>query len=269
MSIITRYLFLFLSLLSYVNSFSFQATTRNAFSTSTQQKTIFPKSALFESSDEASEGESATEVEEEKKPKEDPEITALKEEISSVETTLKNLKMKYNTLTEAVEYNSEKGYLRKCAEIDNARRSREMSSSNNQQASQASSIQNFLPFSDLLEDLKEKHSENEFAQGYAALSLKPTFKQLDVEDFTLNVGEPLNRSRGKVVGSEYSNEYGKDVILRVEKDGLELNGWVIQLAECVVSLGSEEDAIREAEEAKKKEEEAKKEEESAEADDTE
>jgi len=268
MSIITRYLFLFLSLFSYVNSFSFTATTRNTFSISTQQKTTFPK-ALYQSSDEASEGEATAEVEE-TKPKEDPEITALKEEISSVETTLKNLKMKHNTLSEAVEYNSEKGYLLKCAEIDNARRSREMSSSNNQEASKASSIQNFLPFYDSLEDLKEKYSANEFAQGYGALSLKPSFKQLDVVDFTLNAGEPLNRSRGKVVGSEYSNEYGKNVVLRVEKGGLELNGWVIQLADCVVSLGSEEDAIREAEEAKKKEEEAKKEEEeSAEANDTE
>lgn len=277
MSIMPSYILLFLSFFGYAKSFSFKASSSKPFTSSLiakQQQTIIAKHVLYlsEETPEASndEGEATTEVEEKEKPKEDPEITALKEEISSIETTLKNLKMKYNTLTEAVEYNSEKGYLRKCAEIDNTRRSREMSSSNNREASQASSIQNFLPFYDLLEDLRTKYDGNDFAQGYSALSLKSTFTQLGVEDFTLNVGETLNRSRGKVIASEYSNEHAKDVIISVEKDGLELNGWVIQLADVVVSLGSEEDAIREAEEAKKAEEEAKKKEEEEEkADDVE
>jgi len=267
MSIISNYILLFLSLFSYVNCFSFKTSGRNPFTSSliAKQQTVIPKHVIYlsEESPEASgdEGETTTEAKEEEKPKEDPEITALKEEISTIETTLKNLKMKYNTLTEAVEYNSEKGYLRKCAEIDNTRRSREMSSSNSREASQASSIQNFLPFYDLLEELKAKY-DDDFAQGYAALSLKSIFSELDVKDFTLNVGEALNRSRGKIVASEYSNEYAKDVVIRVEKGGMELKGWVIQLADVVVSLGSEEDAIKEAEEAKKKaEEEAEKKEE--------
>jgi len=266
MSIITYKVLLLLSLITYINCFSFKASAKNTFTSNliAKQQPISKHVLYLSNANETDESEAATEVEQ--KPKEDPEITSLKEEISSVENKLKNLKMKYNTLSEAVETNSEKGYLLKCAEIDNVRRSREISSSNNKEASQASSIQNFLPHYDSLEGLKEKYSGNDFAQGYAALSLKSTFKQLDVEEYTLNVGEVLNRSRGKAVSSEYSNEYGKDVILRVEKGGLEKNGWVIQLAECVVSLGSEEDAKREAEEAKKKEEEEAKakEEESAE-----
>jgi len=277
MSIIPNYFLLFISLFSYVSCFSFKTSTKNPFTSGViakQQQTI-AKHVLYlsEESPEANgdEGEAATEVEEKEKPKENPEIAALKEEISTIETTLKNLKMKYNTLTDAVEYNSEKGYLLKCADIDNTRRRRETSSSDSREASQASTIQYFIPFYELLEELKIKYDTVEFAKAYAAISLKSSFSQLDVIDFTLNVGETLNRSRGKVVASEYSNDYAKDVIISVEKTGMELKGWVIKLADVVVSLGNEEEAIKEAEEAKKKsEEEAKKNEEDDEkADDVE
>jgi len=205
------------------------------------------------------------EIEEEEKAKEDPEITLLKEEISSVEKKLANLKKSYSYLNDEVETYSEKGYLLKCAEIDNARRSRDASSSSNKLASQASSIQNFLPSYELLESLKDKYVDSEYAQGYAALSLKNAFMQLGVVEFDAKVGEGMDRSQCMVVSEEYSDEYSKGVVIDVVKSGMELNGYVIRLAECVVSLGSEEDAMREAEAAaeaeKLAEEEAKEEEE--------
>merc|ERR1712174_56877 len=105
------------------------------------------------------------------------------------------------------------------------------------------------------------YADNEYAQSYSALSLKNSFQQLDVVEFDAIVGEAMDRSRCKVAGEEYSNEYSKGIVLDVVKSGMELNGFVIRLAECVVSSGSEEDARKEAEEAAAKklaeEEEAK------------
>merc|ERR1712157_573309 len=264
----------------YVNSFSLsKTTTKNMVlfnnlepeleirhqsqvsrSSRTRSAVLF-MSGDNESTEEVTEEPSLEQEEEKLKEEEDPEITSLKDEIKAVESQLLSLKNSYSYLEEDVETYSEKGYLRKCAEIDNARRSRDASSSNNRIASQASSIQNFLPSYELLEELRAKYADNEYAQSYSALSLKNTFQQLGVVEFDAIVGEAMDRSRCKVAGEEYSNEYSKGTVLDVVKSGMELNGFVIRLAECVVSLGSEEDARKEAEEAAAKklaeEEEAK------------
>lgn len=257
------------SIFNNINSFSF-LNTKNVFTSElikqhsnrelllTKRDTFLymsDESAAEVGAEEATTSEAEEKKEEEIKPKVDPEITALKEEILSAEIALTNLKMTLSKLSDDVDHNSENGYLRKCADMDNTRRSRDLSSSNSRQASQASSVQNFLPAYEVLEELKAKHADNEFAQSYSGLTLSSAFKQLDVVDFETKVGESINRSRSKIMSEEYSTEFGKNVVIRAEKPGLELNGFVIRLAECVVSLGSEEDAIKETEAKKLAEEE--------------
>lgn len=68
-------------------------------------------------------------------PQEDPEITALKEEIANLEIDLKAKRSELNRNVDLAEEYSERGYQRKCAEMDNMRRMRAVSASFSHQIS--------------------------------------------------------------------------------------------------------------------------------------
>lgn len=72
------------------------------------------------------EGEEAASAENEE-PQEDPEITAIKEEIESLEAHLKAKRLEANRLIDLADDYTEKGYVRKCAEMENMRRGRAVS----------------------------------------------------------------------------------------------------------------------------------------------
>lgn len=78
--------------------------------------------AADESDDE--DGEDDDEVTEEEEPKEDPELTALKEEIAKLEADLKKARRKVADTSDRVEDFSKPGYARKVAEMENMRRAR-------------------------------------------------------------------------------------------------------------------------------------------------
>jgi molecular chaperone GrpE (heat shock protein) len=90
--------------------------------------------------------------------------------------------------------------------------------------------------------LKEKYASDEFGSKYVELTLKKSFSNLGVTDFTVTPGEKVNNFRMKVLEKEVSKDYPKDTVLREVSAGLELDGNVIRAASCVASLGPEEEA---------------------------
>lgn len=58
---------------------------------------------------------------------EDPELTALKEEIKTLESTLKSRRQQVQTMQDRAEHYSKAGYARKVAEMENMRRDRSVS----------------------------------------------------------------------------------------------------------------------------------------------
>jgi len=199
------------------------------------------------------------EPKEEEKPKEDPEVTAIKEEISKLEGELKSKNLQLNRVKNEADEFTESGYMRKCAEMDNTRRMRAVANNNNEEASRATTIQEFLPVLDELRNLDVTFSDDEFAKSYTALGkqFESSLTGLGLTQFSVAGGDELNRSRMAVVGEEYSDDVKKGIVMREERAGIEVTGNVIRLADCVVSLGSEAEAIKEAEEKAKAAAEAK------------
>ena len=78
--------------------------------------------------DAAAEGETAATDEGEPEPApEDPEVTAIKNEIADLEKQLKEKKSQVDYLQDAADLNSKAGYARKVAEMENMRRARSVS----------------------------------------------------------------------------------------------------------------------------------------------
>ena len=200
--------------------------------------------------EEAVEGEEKKQVEEEEE-EEDPEIKAIKEEIASLEATLRSKRMEANRLEDQADDYTQGGYLRKCAEMDNFRKRRDLAFQNSKYVARASIVQRFLPVMDELNALREEYGEDAFGKQYDQLRWdmdNVLQKNLEVESFTATVGGAVNRLRHAVSGYEYSNKYPEGSVIKAVKAGLEVKGNIIRQAECIVSKGSEE------EEQKKKKE---------------
>jgi hypothetical protein len=106
----------------------------------------------------------------------------------------------------------------------------------------ASVVQNFLPILEDLEQLQEQYGNDDFGKSYNALSgiLRSGMKELGVEDFDIQAGSSPVDGRVSVVAEEYSEEFPQGTVIRTISTGMELQGNVIKMAECVVSLGKEE-----------------------------
>ena len=81
-----------------------------------------------EATSDGEEDAAADEAAEEEEEPEDPEVTALKEEIAELETTLKSKISSLRYTQEQAEEYSKPGYARKVAEMENMRRTRNVSS---------------------------------------------------------------------------------------------------------------------------------------------
>jgi len=217
--------------------------------------------------DDASEEEKEEEEEEEEEEKEDPEITAIKEEIAVLEKELKSKRSEATRKQDLADEYTERGYQRKCAEMDNMRRMRSAASTASKASAKANIIKSFLPNLDYLREIAdETYADNEFAKSYKALKndFENALKGMDLTDFTVDVGSQVDRSRCTVVEEEVSNEYSDaDVILRVNKIGYEVSGQIIRMAEVVVSKGEEVEENEEEVAAEAAEEEVNAEEEVA------
>ena len=122
--------------------------------------------------------------------------------------------------------------------------------SSSRSSATASVLTEFIPIYDTLNDLKSKYADNEFGSKYGGLTMKPTFSKLGVEAYTAEEGTPIDTYRMNVVENEYSKKHAKNTVVRPVSMGMELQGNVMRPAECVASLGAQE----EGKDAKKDEE---------------
>mmetsp|Transcript_41060 Transcript_41060/g.118045 ORF Transcript_41060/g.118045 Transcript_41060/m.118045 type:complete len:256 (+) Transcript_41060:125-892(+) len=194
-----------------------------------------------EEADSSYDGEDEPESENEA-PQEDPEVSALKQEIADLESELKAKKTTLSYSLDQVEEYSKAGYARAVAEMENMRRVRSSMNSSNKSSAMAGIIRDFLPVYDKIESLKEKYANDEFGSKYGGLSVGPTFSKMGVRDFTISEGDPVDLGRMDVVASEHS-ENPKDTVLAVLSDGLELSGNIVRPAQCIASLGAEAEAL--------------------------
>lgn len=235
--------------ISVSNAFSFNSMSNAPFRNAIQPQTT--SSILYMSeNEEVSQGDAEGVEEaasdendpantEEEGPPEDPEVTALKESIATLEATLADKKSKLQYELEQCEEYSKSGYARKVADMENMKRVRSNIASTSQSSATAAVLKDFLPMFDKFNTLKETYSEDEFGGKFSELNLQQTFSNLGVTDFNVEVGETINNFRMKVLESEVS-EQPKDTVLRQIAPGMELDGNVIRAALCVGSLGAEE-----------------------------
>ncbi|KAG7343014.1 GrpE-domain containing protein [Nitzschia inconspicua] len=171
---------------------------------------------------------------------ENPEVTALKEEIAKLESTLAEEKSKLEAALEECEEYSKTGYARKVADMENMKRVRSNIASTSQSSATASVLRDFMPAYDTLNNLQQKYSGDEFGSKYSELNLQQSFVNLGVTNFNVAPGEQVNNFRMKVLEKEVSKDFAKDTVIREVSPGLELDGNVIRAASCVASLGSDE-----------------------------
>lgn len=192
------------------------------------------------------------EPQEPEQPTEDPELTALKEEIANLESDLKAKRVEANRNLNLADDYSEGGYQRKCAEMDNYRRSVAATSNNNQLAAKANILQSLLPNLDELNYISQTANESEFAQSYIALrnDFANSLSSMGVTSFTVEVGTQMDTRRCHVLSEQVCEDVEEaGIILGVEFEGYEVDGNVIRLAEVVVSKGKEEVVEEEQQEA--------------------
>ena len=187
--------------------------------------------------------EEEAEEEAEKEPEEDPEITSLKEQISTLESQLKQKNRDLNNIQSLSDNYTKGGYARKVAEMESFRRSQNAASVDNVTAARALALQNFLPILEKLQEINEKYDGDEFAKSYNALSwdFKNALKDMGVEEFTVKEGDKVDGSRIVAVREEYSDSFEKGTVIEPVEIGYEIDGNVMRAASAVVSLGTEEE----------------------------
>ena len=105
----------------------------------------------------------------------------------------------------------------------------------------ASTLAEFLPVLDRLDELREAYGDDEFGRQYNALpgSLRTAFAEMDVTEYTVQVGEAFDPARMVAVEQVYSDEFEPNTVIQPVSVGLEVKGNAIRAVECMVSLGPE------------------------------
>ena len=181
----------------------------------------------------------------------DPEVVALKEQITSLESDLSAKKSNLNNLKEMADKYSSAGYAREVAKGQNNKRLRSANMGNNKMAARASVLQTFLPVLDELDVVGKKYEGNSFASTLDSglrSELQTSLNDLGVSEFNVEVGDTIDSGRVVAIEEVYSDEAKKGTVISVLKSGLEISGNAVRPAEVVGSLGSESDAAAAEEE---------------------
>lgn len=103
----------------------------------------------------------------------------------------------------------------------------------------AAVLSKFLPVIDTLSGLRERYGEDNFGRQYNTLAgeMRGAFTKLGVTEYTTVTGERIDSMRMSVISAEHSSEYPIDTVIRPVSMGMELQGNVIRMAECIGSLG--------------------------------
>lgn len=200
------------------------------------------------SEEENADDTTATTVEEEsadeqpEEPKIDPEIVALKESITSLESDLRAKKNQLRTVNENVDKYSSTGYARQVALVENNKRMRKGDNSDTTSAARATVMQTFLPVLEELDAVGAKYEGNDFAKSLdsgLSSAFKNSLGELGVVEYVVEIGSKLDIGRVVAVEEEHSAEFAKGTVIRALKPGLEISGNVVRPAEVVGSLGEE------------------------------
>lgn len=204
----------------------------------------------------ATEEESSEEANE--APKEDPEVTELKETISKLESSLKSKRSELNSLKDMADKYSQSGYARQVALVENNKRMRGANMADSKSAARATVLQSFLPALDEMDAIGAKYEGNAFAktlQSGLTAEFQNNLRELGVSEYVVESGDDVVMGRVVAVEEQFSEEFGKGKVVTPLKTGLEIQGNIVRPAECVASLGSEA-AAKEGEEAAAEEGEA-------------
>lgn len=201
------------------------------------------------SDEEAAEETTATADADAEEPPLDPEVVALKESITNLESDLKAKKTQLNNLKEMADKYSSTGYARQVALVENNKRLRGANMADNKSAARASVLQSFLPAINELDLVGQRYEGNAFAKTLDA-GLRSEFGNalgdLGVAEYNVESGASMDVGRVVAVEEVYSEEFGKGTVIQAVKSGLEISGNVVRPAEVVGSLGSESAAAEEA-----------------------
>jgi len=171
----------------------------------------------------------------------DKEVRLLKEEIDDLNMKVGQKNQELNRIGNLAEDFSAEGYSRKVAEMEGFRRTRQIAFKGNKFVSRAVVLQEFLPVLDELQAADQKYAGNNFADNFSKLSsnFKKVLEELEMSDFSPEIGTKIDTLRCNVVDKVYSDEIGKDCVVSARTIGYELQGNVMRMAEVVSSLGSE------------------------------
>ena len=127
----------------------------------------------------------------------------------------------------------------------------QMLQSSNKFAATSGVLTEFLPVLDKLTDLRNQYQDDEFGEKYSALAgnMQSVYTEMGVTEFTVAPGESVDTSRMVVVDSEHSETAKANTVLRPLAVGMELQGNVVRMAECVASLGPEASEEEESEDS--------------------
>lgn len=202
------------------------------------------------SDEEASADETtATETPAEEEPLLDPEVVALKESVTNLESDLKAKKTQLANIKDMAEKYSSTGYARQVALVENNKRMRGANMADNKSAARASVLQEFLPVLEDLDVVGARYEGNAFAKaldGGIRSELENALGELGVSEYVVEVGQAMEMGRVVAVEEVYSEDFGKGTVVQALKSGLEISGNVVRPAEVVGSLGSESAAAEEA-----------------------
>ena len=126
-----------------------------------------------------------------------------------------------------------------------------MLASSNTAGSVASTVVEFLPILDKLEDFNNLYVNDDYGKQYSALltSLKQALTDLNVVDYTVSVGEPVDLGRMVVMETQAATattiEGGgtteDSVVLECLRPGLELEGNIVRCAQVIASAVDDDD----------------------------
>jgi molecular chaperone GrpE (heat shock protein) len=114
-----------------------------------------------------------------------------------------------------------------------------MLQSSNRYASTAVVLQPFVPIYDQLQATREAYGDSDFGQKYNALpgAMRSAWSALGVTEMSVKENDRFDAMRMVALESVHDETAPAQTVMQVLKQGLELQGNVIRLAECVVSLG--------------------------------
>jgi len=191
------------------------------------------------------------------------EIAALKKTIDELMTNVKSKQSSLSDINDKLKLNSANGYATLAADLQNFRKRREETSSKMKTTEVAGVLKSFMGTFKKFAEIREKFvDEDEDIQkivgSYKALetSFVNEFTGIGAREFHAVEGEDMNFARLNKIGEEFSGEVAAGKVIREVTNGWEIRGEILEKAECVVSLGEEEEKVEEEEEEEEESEDS-------------